>query len=1024
MKNDDANLIQRILNGDEDAFSALVQKYQKPVHALAWRIIGDFHIAEEITQDVFLIVYKQLATLKNSNSFSGWVYVVTTRHCIAWLKKKRIPMKSLDTMPPEELEELAYVQYHSEQQQEIASERQREVVKRLLQKLPESERTVVTLHYLGEMACEDISKFLGVSPNTVKSRLHRARNRLKKEEHMIRETLGNFQLSTNFTDNIIRKMADIKPAKPTGGKSRVPWGVAASTAALVIFLIGSGTQSLVRYQQPFNLDAASETTIEIVEPPFIQASKQKLSLRNQFGNTNIPTKNDGNGDPGTDSFQTAAEKPEQSDTSLIKSRWIPTGGPEGTSGGRVGLFATAEKVLYAVAARGIYRLTEDANAWKLICESTPTRQFQMPMAEQGDTLYVVTPDELLSSTDRGITWDTVGPRPKGRAFELLITDEAFYLIFEKDMFRSDDNGRNWVSIMLGLHTTVARKDDASNISISDCVVLDNTVIVGTNQGLYRFTSGTWEKIPVPLHRLGDSPGSWYITSWDKCINSLIVTENLLYVIAGIDPTVLSGHFEGSRELGSSTQVEMGLPRIFRSDDFGVSWVNISPSEDKSWIRLPATDDNSPLRLFSGLQLVAFGETLVVMGDKLLMHSDDGGDTWTNQDPGDYYSMSQSIFPTVALDEYNFYTSDVTGIARSTDAGASWSPFIKGMGDSHVLSLIALEETLYALIPGEIVKSTDQGESWTPIDAKKGRSNLDRGGTDKRPPTLFSLSQQVQIAKSGSLLYASLDITRNVQLFHLSAGSDRLVFLKTLPGGEVTVPAEWHKRFEEAKKKNADLRELLREINADISDSVSLEEELTSGGFTVNNETVFIEFGRKLYRWRQGEAELFNTGIVDTTERAPGADTSIGFKLAASGDIVYAGKRDGSLLQSLDNGESWQDITDNLPLTFAYFKEIVFAGPTVYIVTDQGAMNSHDGINWNVLTDTESNRILITRIAVDDDKVYSVSNQGVYRIDSEANTWIQISPEVPYKITALAVDGKMVYIGTRHRGVLRLQLDKL
>ena len=67
-------------------------------------------------------------------------------------------MASLDAMPPDELEELAYAQYHAEQQEEVVSEKHREVVKRLLQKLPESERTVVTLHYLGDMTCEDISK--------------------------------------------------------------------------------------------------------------------------------------------------------------------------------------------------------------------------------------------------------------------------------------------------------------------------------------------------------------------------------------------------------------------------------------------------------------------------------------------------------------------------------------------------------------------------------------------------------------------------------------------------------------------------------------------------------------------------------------------------------------------------------------------------------------------------------------------------------------------------------------------------
>ena len=62
MNHNDVELIQHILEGDDDAFSSLVRKYQKQVHALAWRIVGDFHIAEEITQDAFLKAYMELAT--------------------------------------------------------------------------------------------------------------------------------------------------------------------------------------------------------------------------------------------------------------------------------------------------------------------------------------------------------------------------------------------------------------------------------------------------------------------------------------------------------------------------------------------------------------------------------------------------------------------------------------------------------------------------------------------------------------------------------------------------------------------------------------------------------------------------------------------------------------------------------------------------------------------------------------------------------------------------------------------------
>ena len=71
MKNEDADLIRRIVSGDEDAFTALVERHQKWVHSLAWREIGDFHIAQEITQDTFIQAFKSFPTLKDPNRFFG-----------------------------------------------------------------------------------------------------------------------------------------------------------------------------------------------------------------------------------------------------------------------------------------------------------------------------------------------------------------------------------------------------------------------------------------------------------------------------------------------------------------------------------------------------------------------------------------------------------------------------------------------------------------------------------------------------------------------------------------------------------------------------------------------------------------------------------------------------------------------------------------------------------------------------------------------------------------------------------------
>ena len=284
MKNEDVKLIHLILSGDENAFVSLVEKYQKQVHALAWRKIGDFHIAEEITQDTFLKVYQKLSTLKDPNQFSGWLYVIATRQCLSWLRKKRIETESLEDADTEWIDESAYSRYVAEEHAKTTIEAQREVVKKLLAKLKESERTVMTLHYLGEMTIEEISRFLGVSASAIKLRLHRARQRLKKEEPMIREALSNFQLSPNLTDNIMQKVEHIKPAAPSGSKPLVPWAIAASTLALVLLMLGFGNyQYLTRFQKPYSLDATAEMKVDIIDTPIVENLDSKPDVRTQIG---------------------------------------------------------------------------------------------------------------------------------------------------------------------------------------------------------------------------------------------------------------------------------------------------------------------------------------------------------------------------------------------------------------------------------------------------------------------------------------------------------------------------------------------------------------------------------------------------------------------------------------------------------------------------------------------------------------------------------------------------------------------
>ena len=957
MKANDADLIQRVLDGDQDAFTALVNKYQKSVHALVWRKIGDFHIAEELTQDVFLKAYKRLSTLKRPEHFPGWIYVIATRHCVSWLRKKQVPIRSLDTMSTDELEEACYAQYEADRGETAAIEQRRELVKRLLKKLPESERTVVTLYYLAEMSGAEISQFLGVSPNTVRSRLHRARQRLEKQEAIIQEVFGSFQLSPNLTENIVQEIARIKPASPSVSKPWLPWGFSFASTLLVILMIGTGPRALSRFQQPYDLDATSEMTIELVDTPIIQVSARKSDTRTRFGISDTHGRNRGAGFQ-SEPLLLAAAQADETNLPVAKAEWVQTKGPGGVS--HAGLFLASDRTLYAIAKTGLYRLSQTGDAWTFVSASGPNREFNRVMAEREDTLYLLTPDELLVSIDEGKTWNSLGKRPEGRAIALIITDMAMYLVLQTEVFRSEDVGNQWEPIGKALQANNVPEAGAPNFRIWDALAIDNTLFVGTSQGLFRLTD-EWEKLPIPV---------------PHGIFSLAATKDRLYV-------------------GTIASPPHGPHApVFYSTDFGNSWTDITPNTHEH-----------PVKILAAVEVVAVGNTLMLKGSLGVLLSDDGGETWTDPNPGPH---TFGAFRIVVLDKNTFYGTDHSGIKRSTDGGATWHPFTTGLVNSNVLNLVALENVLYALTPTQMLKSADGGESWESV------SLID---TNKK----ISLeTAQVKVATANDAPYVSTSELDGVTLFRLSDTGDVILPVKGVPDFEEdTLHTEHMERVKKAVEAGkADKMEELLRANLERN----IEERRTNGTMTFTNNTVFMEYRHKLYRWRRGETAWHDTGLED--QRGISPIKGKGFTLAVSGSTVYAGKREGELFLSLDDGDTWTDVTENLAFPFGYFKEIHFAGSTAYVSTDMGVMHSRDGETWEVVTDVDGNRLIMDRIVVDGVIVYGVCDRGIYEVDKQTNTWKQITAELPHTATAFAVDGRTFYIGTKQNGVFRFQRDNL
>lgn len=131
-----------------------------------------------------------------------------------------------------------YARYVSEQRETEATEQRLEIVKQLLEKLPEGERTVMVLYYLGELTTNEIGKFLGTSVETIRTRLHRARKRLREEEELlIQEAFEGVQIASSIKQNIMRKFVDMKPTPSWKLDRFLPWTGITTALVLTILLV-------------------------------------------------------------------------------------------------------------------------------------------------------------------------------------------------------------------------------------------------------------------------------------------------------------------------------------------------------------------------------------------------------------------------------------------------------------------------------------------------------------------------------------------------------------------------------------------------------------------------------------------------------------------------------------------------------------------------------------------------------------------------------------------------------------------
>ncbi|NWJ40202.1 MAG: RNA polymerase sigma factor [Geothrix sp.] len=169
-----APLIQRILGGEVDAFEDLMARTEARVLALAWRMLGDRHLAEDAAQETYLRVFRSLHTFRLGERFEAWLVRIAVNVCRDLARKRGplpVPLDAMDTLPGDpaaaDAEETALLY------------QRRALVHRALESLPQAERAALVLRDLEGLSTEEAARILGVRPVTIRSQAASARAKVQ-----------------------------------------------------------------------------------------------------------------------------------------------------------------------------------------------------------------------------------------------------------------------------------------------------------------------------------------------------------------------------------------------------------------------------------------------------------------------------------------------------------------------------------------------------------------------------------------------------------------------------------------------------------------------------------------------------------------------------------------------------------------------------------------------------------------------------------------------------------------------------
>ncbi|MCM3217497.1 RNA polymerase sigma factor SigW [Niallia taxi] len=175
--------IKQVIKGDQNAFGDIIDIYKDKVFQICYRMLGNRHEAEDISQEAFLRAYVNINRFNMDLKFSTWLYRIATNLCIDRIRKKK-PDYYLDAEVPGTDGLNMYSQISSDTrlpEEDVESLELQALIQREISKLPEKYRSVIVLKYIEELSLNEISEILELPLGTVKTRIHRGREALRKQ---------------------------------------------------------------------------------------------------------------------------------------------------------------------------------------------------------------------------------------------------------------------------------------------------------------------------------------------------------------------------------------------------------------------------------------------------------------------------------------------------------------------------------------------------------------------------------------------------------------------------------------------------------------------------------------------------------------------------------------------------------------------------------------------------------------------------------------------------------------------------